>query len=70
VKTTRRVFDNEYMQLNLKNHYINFKDNLKKESDTDVELIFTYKILGNNCIVFEVLLPYIYASPGKLNLRQ
>jgi hypothetical protein len=70
VKTIRRVFDNESMPLNLKSHYIHFKDNLKNESDTDVELMFTYKILGINCIEFEVLLPYIYVSPGKLNLRQ
>jgi len=57
LKTPRRGFDNESMPLNLKSHYINFKDHLQKESDTDEELIFTDKKLGNNCIVFEVLPP-------------
>jgi len=58
-KHQHRVFDNKSMPLNLKSHYINFKDNLQKESDNDVELIFTDKKLGSNCIVFEEFPPKI-----------
>lgn len=54
VETSREVFDNDTMPENLQYTYIKFQNDLKKESGTAIELLFTGKITcnyinGTNC---------------------
>lgn len=50
VETSREVFKNDTLPENLLNTYIKFQNDLKKESGTAIELLFTGKFTcSTNC---------------------